>query len=158
MLVKCLPKQPENKMLQETFCYSLSGKDVKRDHSPPTLVWRIVSGNIFFLKSGHTEARGGEGTHINTLCLSCGAVGVPQGQERRLHQLAEKHIFSNQDELCVFFSVVIFKRAIQLLHHTKDRNHQTCRNKIQEQNTNITKRISVTVMRREEAVIKVTRL
>ena len=49
--VKYFPKQPENKTQQETFCYSLFGKDVKSDHSPPTHVWRIISGNTFFLKS-----------------------------------------------------------------------------------------------------------
>ena len=158
VLVKCFPKQPENKILHETFCCLLFGKDAKCDHSPPIPVWRIISGHILFLKSRHAWGTGRRRRWENTLCLRCWAVGVAQGQERSLHQLAEKHVFANQDELSMLFPVVIFKRAVQLLHHTKDRNHQTCRDKIQEQNTNITKQIPVTIIRREETVIKVTHL
>lgn len=157
VLVKCFPKQPENKILHETFCCLLFGKDAKCDHSPPIPVWRIISGHILFLKSRHAWGTGRRRWE-NTLCLRRWAVGVAQGQERSLHQLAEKHVFANQDELSMLFPVVIFKRAVQLLHHTKDRNHQTCGDKIQEQNTNITKQIPVTIIRREETVIKVTHL
>lgn len=61
----------------------------------------------------------------NTLCLSCRTVGIPQSQERRLHQLAKEHIFANQNELCMLLSIIVFEGGVQLLHHTKDRNHQT---------------------------------
>ena len=122
-----------------------------------TTLLRSLFGELFqgtHSSSNHDtpEARGGEGRRENTLCLRRGAVGVAQGQERGLHQLAEKHVLANQDKLRVFFPVVIFKRAVQLLYHTKDRNHQTCRDKTQEQNTNITKQTPV-IMRREETVI-----
>lgn len=159
VLVKCFPKQQENKkqvLLQEIFYCSLG--NAKSNNYPSTFVWRTISENIFLLKLWHTRDLGGEGRGINTLGLSRRTVRIPQGQERSLHQLAKKHIFPHQDKLSVFFSVVILKRAVQLLHDTKDRNHQTWRDKIQEQNTNIKKQISVTAMRREATVIKVTHL
>lgn len=77
---------------------------------------------------------------MNTLGLSCGAVGIPQGQERGLHQLAKKYVLSHQDKLGVLFSVVIFQRAVQLLHHAEDRNHQTWEDTIQQQNMDVTGR------------------
>lgn len=131
VLVKCFPKQQENKTLHETFCCWLFGKDAKYDHSPIP-VWRIISGNILFLKPWHSHGTGRR-RDGNTLCLGRGAVGVAQGQECSLHQLAEKHVLADQDELSMLFPVVILKRAVQLLHHTKDGNHQTCRDKSQEQ-------------------------
>ena len=108
------------------------GKDAKYAHSPIP-VWRIISGNIHTLPQTTALPRPGGGGDGNTLCLGRGTVGVAQGQERSLHQLAEKHILADQDELSMLFPVVILKRAVQLLHHTKDGNHQTCRDKIQEQ-------------------------
>lgn len=156
---ECWSNASQNKkqdLLQEIFYCSLG--NAKSDNSPSTSVWRTISENIFFLKLWHTRDLGGEGRGINTLGLGRRAVRIPQGQERSLHQLAKKHIFPHQDKLGVFFSVVIFKRAVQLLHDTKDRNHQTWRDKIQEQNTNIKKQISVTAMRREATVIKVSHL
>lgn len=98
----------------------------------------LVLRKLFFFLRAHRRL-GRKGSGMNTLGLSSGAVGVAQGQERGLHQLAEKHVFSHQDELGVLLSVVIFQRAVQLLHHTEDRNHQTWEDTIQQQNTDVTR-------------------
>lgn len=98
----------------------------------------LVLRKLFFFLRSHRKL-GRKESGIDTLGLSRGAVGISQGQERGLHQLAEKHVFSHQDELSVLFSVVIFQRAVQLLHHTEDRNHQTWEDTIQQQNTDVTR-------------------
>lgn len=137
VLVKCFTEW-ENKVLQDCCCL-LSNSAAH--------VW----GNLSFLRSHRRLGRRKE-RRRNTLGLSCRAVGIPQGQKRGLHQLAKKHIFSHQDELGVFFSVVIFKRAIQLLHHTEDRNHQTCEDTIQQQKHGCYKAIRTTRTRAKAAV------
>ena len=132
VLVKCFPMQQENKTLHETFCCWLNLGKMLNMTSLQSLFGELFRGTYSSSNHGTAAARGGGGDG-NTLCLGRGAVGVTQGQERSLHQLAEKHVLSDQDELSMLFPVVTLKRAVQLLHHTKDGNHQTCRDKIQEQ-------------------------
>lgn len=64
-----------------------------------------------------------------TVSLCGWAVRVAEGQQRRLHQLREENILPDQDKLGVLlssFASVCLDASIRLLHHTEDRNHQTC--------------------------------
>lgn len=66
---------------------------------------------------------------ILTTCLNRRAVGVPEGHERRLHQLREEDIFTDQHKLGVMVAAALAVTGwLCMLHHAEHRDHQTWNN------------------------------
>lgn len=82
VLVKCVPKQPENKILHEPFYCLLFGKDAKCDRSPPIRLENYFGEHT--LPQIMTRLQHGEkkemGEYLVLAPLSCGSSPGPGAQ------------------------------------------------------------------------------